>query len=749
MVILRMMMIVAALVGSLAVGVRPATGQPVSYKLTATEGALLDNRELAGLALRALAAGDLGQRLLPADRAALLLAARDDAAAISAYRTLGCHPAADPASRRICFLGAWAQSRSPATALHDRLAEALAKADAVASERLFAWLRGRERADRTALDRLLTRHAGAAEIDIAEALRIVRIALVVQAYRATGPAIEAFVAEQRERLYRIDRNIMIRTGEGALLSATLIRPRAAAGALPTALFFTIYSDPERNLEIAAEAAAHGYAGLVVNARGKLDSSDAIRPYETEVEDSVAAINWASRQGWSDGRVGMYGGSYSGFAAWAATKRLPKALKTIVPYVAALPGQGLPMENNVFINANYGWPFYVTNNRTLDQATYDDPARWSSLNEKWYQSGRPYRDIDLIDGTPNPWLQRWLDHPSYDAYWQAMVPYRDEFARIDIPVLTITGYYDDGQISAVHYWKEHVRYRPEADHALVIGPYDHFGAQQSFKPEELRGYRIDPVAQFDTAALTFAWFDHIFHGAPRPSILADRINFQVMGANVWRHAASIDAMAEHSPRLFLTDSIAEGRYRLSTERPGTARAISQKVDFADRTTSGAGYYPFPILDSQADFSRGLVFATDPLPHAMEVSGGFSGELHVRTNKRDFDFMAALYEVRADGSSFALSYYLGRASYARDISVRQLLDPHGVNMIPFDRTRLTSRRVAAGSRLLLVVDVVKNSFHQINYGTGGTVAAESIDDAEHPLTIDWLTDSFVRIPMSKVP
>ena len=64
----------------------------------------------------------------------------------------------------------------------------------------------------------------------------------------------------------------------------------------------------------------------------------------------------------------------------------------------------------------------------------------------FASGRRYRDLDAIDGTPNPWLQRWLRHPAYDAYWQAMVPYRQDFARIGIPVLTVTGYYDDAQLS---------------------------------------------------------------------------------------------------------------------------------------------------------------------------------------------------------------------------------------------------------------------------------------------------------------
>jgi len=75
-----------------------------------------------------------------------------------------------------------------------------------------------------------------------------------------------------------------------------------------------------------------------------------------------------------------------------------------------------------------------------------------------------------------WLQQWLQHPSYDKYWQDMVPYQREFAKINISILTITGYFDDGQQSALRFLKEHYKYDHNAEHYLLIGPYDHFGSQ---------------------------------------------------------------------------------------------------------------------------------------------------------------------------------------------------------------------------------------------------------------------------------
>jgi len=581
----------------------------------------------------------------------------------------------------------------------------------------------------------------------ADALKLVRAYLAQQMYVQTQPSLPALIAAEEERRYEVADDVLIRTPDGATLSAVVVRPRGAHGPLPTALLFTIYTDAIGNRQMAETAAAHGYVGVVADTRGKRLSPDRIEPYEHEVDDTYAVIDWISRQPWSNGEVGMYGGSYSGYTAWAATKRRHPALKTIVAYVAATPGLGLPMWNNVFLNANYGWGFYVSNNKSLDNATYHDPERWDALNRNWYASGRPYREIDKVDGTPNPLLQRWLGHPAYDAYWQAKVPYQQDYALIDIPVLSITGYYDDGQISALHYLTEHYKYNKDAEHYLVIGPYDHFGAQSRRKPRELRGYTLDPVAQFDTQELTFQWLDHVLRDGERPALLADRINYEVMGANVWRHAPSLAAMSNETLKLYLSaDPVGGKHYRLAQEKPGESVSVKQVVDLADRTTSRNDYYPDPIKGKEAG-ATGLSFISEPFDEPVSVNGMFSGTLKVTINKRDFDFGAVLYEVMPDGTLFQLSSYLGRASFANDMSVRKLLTPGRTESIPIKRSLLVSRQLQKGSRLLVVLDVNLNQYHQINYGTGRDVSDESVVDAGEPLIVAWHNNSYFEIPIWK--
>src|SRR5258708_1033521 len=130
-----------------------------------------------------------------------------------------------------------------------------------------------------------------------------------------------------------------------------------------------------------------------------------------------------------------------------------------------------------------------------------------------------------------------------------------------------------------------------------------------------------------------------------------------------------------------------------------------------------------------------------------TGSFSGVIQASINKKDMVIGVVLYEVMPDGELFHLSYFLGRASYAKDMSARHLLTPGKVESIPFDKTGMTSRMLRKGSRLLVMLNVNKNNFAQVNYGTGKDVSDEDIQDAKTPLQIKWQNDSYVRIPIWK--
>ena len=591
------------------------------------------------------------------------------------------------------------------------------------------------------LDAALDKAKGRDRLPLAEAVALVRAWQVHDAYAAFMPLFGAALAEDDARRYAIDHDVLVRTPDGALISTIVVRPADAAPS--TALLsFTIYANDDWAWTDAKTMAAHGYAGVVAYTRGKGRSPDAIVPFEHDGADAAAVIDWIAAQPWNDGRVGMYGGSYNGFAQWAALKHRPRALKAIATSATAAPGIDTPKEGGIFLNFMYPWPFYTASNRSLDDARYNDRARWAGLDERWYASGRAYRDLPAIDGSSNPIFARWLQHPDYDGYWQAMIPQGDEFAGIDIPVLATTGYFDGAQIGALHYFREHLRHRPDADHTLLVGPYEHF-TMQSGVPPVVQGYEVDPSARIDLQALRLDWFDHVFKGAPRPAVLADRVNWQVMGADAWRHAPTLDAMATRRQRLYLVPGDSSGMNRLS-DAPQPDAGVAQRVDFGDR--SDAGWTPSETVVNQSlDPHLGLVFAGETLQHDTELSGAFSGVLEFTVNKRDVDLAISVFEHDAKGDYTELAYWRQRASYGADRGERRLLQADAPQRLAVKDTRLLGRKLAAGSRIVVTLGVIKQPDMQLNLGSGKPVAEEIIADAGEPLEIRWRGNSYLDLPV----
>jgi len=540
----------------------------------------------------------------------------------------------------------------------------------------------------------------------------------------------------------INTDVLIKTSNGITLSAVIVRHKKMDKPHPTALQFHIYTDVKQHIKTAINAAKHGYIGIVVDSRGKRLSPDQIMPYEHDAKDIHDVIDWISKQDFSDGRVAMYGGSYLGFTQWAATKYMHPALKTIVPSVANNPMQGLPLENNIFITPNYQWPFYVMNNKTLDNKVNNDRSYWNKAINDWYLSGRSYRDIDKIEGTPNPLLQKFLNHPSHDDFWLNMGPREDEYSKINIPVLSINGYYDDGHLSALYYLNQHLKYNKSAEHYWVIGPYNHFFS----KSKTINGYQKDPVAALDRTELAFQWFDYVLKGKKMPDLVKNKVNYQLMGDNSWQHANSLSELNSNHQRFYFSTEKNQGNYLLAKKINNEVESLNQTVDLADRTTStNTESYYWPIIKEQLSDSTGFTFVSLPFEQDTSVHGSFSGEIKVKINKKDFDLGMTFYELTPEGKYFELLYYIGRASYAKDPRNRQLLTANKVETIPFKDTRMTGKLFKKGSRLVVVLNVNKNEMAQINFGTGKDVSDETIADGAIPLEVEWMNSSFINVPM----
>src|ERR1700749_4507869 len=191
-----------------------------------------------------------------------------------------------------------------------------------------------------------------------------------------------------------------------------------------------------------------------------------------------------------------------------------------------------------------------------------------------------------------------------------------------------------------YFTQHRRYNPKADHKLLIGPYD----EQSLRAGAsavLHGYQVDSSALIDFRELRFQWFDHVLKGAAAPALLSDRVNYQVMGADEWRHAGSLEAMADGSLKFFLDVAASGASHRLSLRKRAGDAFVQQTISFLDRKDA-AWTPPTDFISKSLAPRHGTIFLSEPLANTSTFSGLFSANLDFTVNKMDLDLNITLYE-----------------------------------------------------------------------------------------------------------
>lgn len=577
----------------------------------------------------------------------------------------------------------------------------------------------------------------------AEAVALVRAWLEYESRRSFGVLLPELIAAENRSRYAAGPDIWIPVRAGVVIHASVVRPGGAKGPLPTLLRFTL--DPAE--DDAQRSAVKGYVGVTAYVRGrKPDGKGAAWPFVHDGEDAEAVIKWIAMQPWSDGRVAMLGDGYSGYAAWAAARRRPAALKAIATIAPMAPGIDFPMAGQIYRNAMVRW---AQEHATVGPARADrvdadvaPDAKWQALDALWYRGDRPYWDVDrVLLGKRSKLIRTWLTHPSHDRYWRKFLPSAKQFAQIDIPVLAIAGYYG-AEAGALYFHQEHVRHRPQADTTLLLGPYDAASIRRG-AAATLRGYTLDAVARVDLAELRYQWLDHVFKGAKKPSLLQGRVNYQVMGTDQWRHVPTLDATQGSALRWYLDTRQRDGPHGLlpaPAEGGGRARLA---VDLADRRDANIPW-PDSLRGKPLPTRNSISFVSDPLPKDTEIAGSLRGEFDITPSRQDVDLSVSLYERTASGDHLLLfEPYDFRASYAGHRVYRRLLRAGERQLLAFTAERMTARRLAAGSRLVLVIGINKRPDRQVNFGSGKDVNSESIADADGPLRVRWHERSHVEI------
>lgn len=546
--------------------------------------------------------------------------------------------------------------------------------------------------------------------------------------------------------------------DGVSLNATVLRPHAQKEALPVVFTLTPYIG-DSYFERAMYFAQHGYVYALVDVRGRGNSGGTFAPFENDAKDGYDSVEWFAKQPWCNGKVAMWGGSYAGFDQWATLKGFPPHLATIVPAAAAHAGVDFPYDSNVSGLYLMQWLTF-TSGVTGNAKLFGDESFWGSKWREMYRDHLPFNQLDVLVGNASPAFHKWLAHPTVDAYFDSLAPSLEDYKKIRIPILTITGSYDGDQGGAMTYYKRHMEYgtsEAKARHYLVIGPWDHAGTRTPNR--DVGGLKFGEASMVDLNKLHVEWYDWTMKNGARPAFLEKRVMYYVMAEDKWKSADTLEGTANDKLKLSLgsagsaADVFQAGW--LSTETRAGSSADHFAYDPLDTRPGEKELFSDPAyLTSQRDainlMGRGVVYHSSPLERDTEVTGYAKLRVWLSMDVPDTDLDASISEIREDGSAVALTGAVMRARYRHSLRAAELVLVNKPEIYEFQNFTWFSRRLQKGSRIRLVLECPNSIQLEKNYNSGGDVAAETAKDAKtaHVMVLhDAEHPSELELPVTK--
>ena len=156
-----------------------------------------------------------------------------------------------------------------------------------------------------------------------------RIAFLMVAVCIMLATSHAFAADQYD--ITIENGVAAKMRDGVVLFADIYRPKQD-GRFPVLLQRTPYNK-ENNwgaITFAYKAVAAGYVVIIQDVRGRYTSEGEWYPFKHEAEDGFDTIEWAAALPYSNGKVGMFGGSYVGATQMLAAIAHPPHLAGHLP-----------------------------------------------------------------------------------------------------------------------------------------------------------------------------------------------------------------------------------------------------------------------------------------------------------------------------------------------------------------------------------------------------------------------------------
>jgi hypothetical protein len=525
-----------------------------------------------------------------------------------------------------------------------------------------------------------------------------------------------------------DRNLFIPMRDGVRLATDIFKP-AGGGPYPIVLVRSPYgkdrgmTGQEWRVSLVRFLVGKGYAVAIQDKRGRFRSEGDYVASGGDAEDGYDTVDWLSKQGWSNGRVGAMGCSYEGdIQIFMAGSRHP-ALKAIVPMAAgssvgSLKGQyryfGVRAGGAVDWAGAIGW-FAENGQKLAPRLPADLPQdAYNSLAAQWQVSQkdlkldytRAWRHLPMKDALKSLSLaptdfEDNIARPLTDPYFSAL-PYMTDSYRSDVPALHINSWYDFG-VSMTMLQFNHMRDTSLSKLArdnqfAVISPHTHCSFERAAAEKTLVGHRDVGDTRLDYRNLYLTWFDAWLKNdaAARRRIAGwPRVRYFAMGRNRWEAAPAWPVPGARDTSLYL-DSLeganslfGDGRL-LKAQPSGESRSRDDYVYDPDNPvpsrgggmccTASVDATPGAVdqrpVESRQDV---LVYDSELLTSELNVTGDVRLILYVSSSAIDTDFTAKLVDVYPDGRAFNLLESILRARHREGLEREVWMEPNKVYRI----------------------------------------------------------------------
>jgi len=523
----------------------------------------------------------------------------------------------------------------------------------------------------------------------------------------------------------VERGVAAKMRDGVTLRADIYRPKAD-GKFPVLLVRTPY-DKTGNMNFGLRAAARGYLVISQDVRGRFASEGEWYPFKNEILDGYDTVEWAAALPYSNGKVGMFGGSYVGATQYLAAIAKPPHLAGICPTVTASNyHDGWTYQGGAFEQwFNESWSSGLaldTIRRRSDQGI--NPLKGSKV--------LPLVNYPLLDAPSAagiaPYFTDWLAHPNYDSYWK-QISIEDHYADIQVPVLSFAAWYDiflGGSIkNYIGLKKGAGTEEARKGQRLVVYVGGHAGGSSSSKVGAVDFGEKLPI---DEDGVMLRWYDWLLKGEADGVEKEKTVRIFVMGKNQWRDEDDWPLDRAKSTRYYLHASGGanglSGNGTLGINAPAEEKADQYVYDPADAVPTIGGplcCQPLPTgvgpQDQRPAEERPdvLVYTTPAFTKDTEVTGPVLLDLYASSSAVDTDFTGKLVDVWPNGFAQDLTEGILRLRYRNSQEKPELANPGETYHITADLWA-TSNVFLAGHKLRLEVSSSNFPRFDRNLNTG---------------------------------